>query len=138
MQRCIRRRILALTLLLFPLVGCEPKQVWLELPAFGSGDVDGVWLWRLSESTAGYERTCRITLDDPKHVNGLEQLGYRQECVAEDAPVELAPRSSATRTIRKPSHWSSGMGAGRIRASTRCPRMAKKASRRCRKRRSAS
>ena len=89
-QRSIRRSILALTLLLFPLVGCETKEVWVELPAFGSGDVDGVWLWRLSEMTDTYERACRITLDDPADVNGQESLGYVQDCDDEHAGVQLS------------------------------------------------
>jgi hypothetical protein len=89
-QRCIRRSIPALALLLFPLVGCEPKKFWLELPTFGSGAIDGVWLWRLSEATDSYERTCRLTLYDPEAVNGREQLRYRQDCDAWDAGFELS------------------------------------------------
>jgi hypothetical protein len=88
-QRRIRRSALALTLLLFPLVGCEPKQVWLELPAFGSGDVDGLWLWRRSDATDSYERACRITLDDPQVANSQERIGYRQDCDAKYAGVEF-------------------------------------------------
>jgi hypothetical protein len=86
----IRRSILALTLLLFPLVGCETKEVWLELPAFGGGDVDGVWLWRLSESTNHFERACRIALDAPEAVNGQEALGYIQECDSEHPGIQLS------------------------------------------------
>lgn len=107
MQRCIRRSILALTLLLFPLVGCETKEVWLELPAFGSGDVDGVWLWRLSESSETYERACRITLEDPEDVNGQEQLGYIQDCDAEHVGIQL--RAALERNPNNPEAVTLGI-----------------------------
>ncbi len=90
MHRAIRRSILALSLLLFPLVGCETKEVWLELPAFGSGAIDGVWLWRLSETTDTYERACRITLADPEAVDGQESLGYVQECNGDNESIPLS------------------------------------------------
>ena len=92
MQRVFQRSILALTLLLFPLVGCETKEVWLELPSFGNGAVDGVWLWRFSNTTASWERACRISLDDPADVNGQESLGYIQECDDDHAGVQLSAK----------------------------------------------
>jgi hypothetical protein len=89
-QRVIRRSVLALTFLLFPLVGCETKEVWLELPALGSADVQGVWLWRFSETTQNYERACRIAIDAPRAANGQESVGYIQECDEEHPGIQLS------------------------------------------------
>ena len=60
MRRMLRSGAALWLLLLFPLTACETKRVWLELPAFGDGSVEGVWLWRRSDASGTWERTCRI------------------------------------------------------------------------------
>jgi hypothetical protein len=65
----------ALSLLL--LVGCETKGVSVEIPGFDETTVEGIWLWRLSETSGDYERVCQIELipgDD------LQSVDYVQRC----------------------------------------------------------
>ena len=72
-------------LLLAPALGCETKGVTIEIPGYGVGDVDGVWLWRLTEGTGQYERVCRLELGAPQlSKKGVEVLPYLQVCTAPD------------------------------------------------------
>jgi hypothetical protein len=90
MKRSLRRSLAALALLAFPLVGCETKMVWLELPSFGSGAIDGIWLWRWTDATESYERVCRIDIGDPAMKDGAEAVGYIQDCENEHMGIELS------------------------------------------------
>jgi len=89
-HRALRRSILALPFLLLPFVGCETLEVYLELPTFGVGTVQGVWLWRLSEATDSYERACRIEFGAPELVKGKEAIGYLQGCDEEHPGLQLS------------------------------------------------
>jgi len=72
---------LLVLLALAPLSGCVVSQVSMEIPSFGDGDVDGIWLWRLSSTTNQYERDCRITLSSPDvDLKGKEFVSYTQQC----------------------------------------------------------
>jgi hypothetical protein len=63
------------------LTGCKTVPITVQLPGYGSGNVQGIWLWRLSSSTGQYERACRIDFSAfPASKKGQEQLGYEQTC----------------------------------------------------------
>jgi hypothetical protein len=101
------RRGAWLALLLVPLVGCVPKQISLELPGFGEGAIDAVWLWRLSPESGRYERTCRLDLGAVQALpDGTEQVAYRESCApgTDREPLEAVVDRSAddpeTATLR--------------------------------------
>ena len=92
MRRMLRSGAALWLLLLFPLTACETRRVWLELPAFGDGSVEGVWLWRRSDASGAWERTCRIPFLEQAQVGSRETLTYTQECEDERAGFELSSR----------------------------------------------
>ena len=92
MRRMLRSGAALWLLLLFPLTACETKRVWLDLPAFGDGSVEGVWLWRRSDASGAWERTCRIPFLDYQQAGARETLTYTQECEDERAGLELSSR----------------------------------------------
>lgn len=98
MRRMLRSGAALWMLLLFPLTACETKRVWLELPSFGDGSIDGVWLWRRAEVSGAWERTCRIPFLDLERVGADETLTYIQECKNEGAGIELTSRLEAPET----------------------------------------
>jgi hypothetical protein len=74
------RVALAFVLLLLSF-GCDTRAVTMELPGFGNGNIDGVWLWRLVEATGTYKRACRLELDAPQlDKTATEVLPYLQVC----------------------------------------------------------
>ena len=79
MQRWLRLFAIALPLFALPLAGCETKKIWVQLPSFGDGNIDGIWLWRLA-ANGDYERQCHIPIGDVQSVNGQEAVAYDQEC----------------------------------------------------------
>jgi hypothetical protein len=85
-----RLRVFALALAFFciPLTACETKRVWVELPAFGDGAVDGVWLWRLAE-TGEWQRHCHLPLGDAELAADGEAVAYDQECGDRDLGFDL-------------------------------------------------
>jgi hypothetical protein len=80
MNRIVRSSVLALALCTLSLVGCESKRVWLQLTGLDDGNAEGIWLWRLSEQSGAYERTCRIVFGQPVYVGESEWLDYTQHC----------------------------------------------------------
>jgi hypothetical protein len=56
------RRALALPLLGLALffLGCDPAWLTVEIPDFGSNQIQGVWVWRLSQQTKQFERDTLI------------------------------------------------------------------------------
>jgi hypothetical protein len=67
--------------------GCKTRAVTMEIPGFGNANIEGVWLWRLSESTGQYTRACRLELYDPElDASGDEVVPYFQVC---DTPGEI-------------------------------------------------
>jgi len=92
------RRGAWLALLLVPLVGCVPKQMSVELPGFGQGAIDAVWLWRLSARTGRYERTCHLDFGAVEAMpDGTERVSYEQVCGPgeETGPLEAVVDRSA-------------------------------------------
>jgi hypothetical protein len=89
----LSRVALAFVLLLLSF-GCETRAVKMEIPAFGNGNVDGVWLWRRIEGTGKYKRACRFELDVPQlDQAGTEVLSYLQVC---DTPGQAGMNLKAT------------------------------------------
>lgn len=88
MVRSSRVLALVLSLFVFPLSACEAKRVWVELPHFGDGAVDGIWLWRLSEAGA-WERYCHLPLGDVEANGERESIAYQQECGEQDLGFDM-------------------------------------------------
>ena len=80
LKRILRLSVVAWVLCLVPLFGCETKRVWLQLEGVGDGSVEGIWLWRLSNTLGSYERVCRIPFGDQQVVGTTESFHYVQEC----------------------------------------------------------
>lgn len=90
MHRWLRPSMAALLLLALPLLGCEPKKLVVAVEGFGP-ELEGLWLWRLSEETGQYERTCRLVLLDVRpHRLGGERAHYIQECLDGSPGIEIA------------------------------------------------
>ena len=103
-KRLLLALSLALALLVAPITGCQLSTVRVQLPLFGSGDVDGIWLWRLG--AASYERVCRFDLSDAYLSGGREVVTYRQTCLDGrpasarwQATVERLPSNPSTVTL---------------------------------------
>jgi hypothetical protein len=94
---------LAAAMLVAPLTGCNVSKVRVRLPAFGTGNVDGVWFWRLEGSS--YKRICRFDLSDSYFSGGREVVDYQQTCLdgRQGAPwqavVERLPTNPQTVTL---------------------------------------
>lgn len=101
MPRMLRIVALLLPLFAIPLTGCETKRIWVELPSFGDGAIDGVWLWRLG-ANGEYERQCNIPIGDVETVGGRESVFYDQDCGDAEfawdlhATVERSPEVAGT------------------------------------------
>lgn len=87
-SRWLRFLCASIPLLAFPLLGCNPKQIWVEVPRFDDGVVDGLWIWRLDES-GSYVRHCHLPLGDLAVVRGRESLPYELECDEPQIAFEL-------------------------------------------------
>jgi hypothetical protein len=78
---CRRVALAVAALLLVPLAGCELKTVRIQLPGYGNGAIEGVWLWRLDDATGQYVRACRIDFQGRGFTgSGLETVSYVQNC----------------------------------------------------------
>lgn len=83
MKRFLKQALLALALGVWPLLACTPSSLGLQLAGFGTGAIDGIWLWR---SEGGrYVRQCRIDISDVFVSGGREVVSYRQSCL-DDRP----------------------------------------------------
>jgi hypothetical protein len=91
MRRSYRQAagLLALGLLLFPLGGCERKDVLIRIPDFESKLVKGIWLWRLSETTGEYERDGEVVFHRLLQANGREKLEYETIWTGADSGFKL-------------------------------------------------
>jgi len=80
--RALRGVVLTLSLLSAPMLGCEMKTIEVQMPGFGAGDVDGIWLWKPDPSTAGrWKRVCRIDFTERTITQQGETLEYVQNCI---------------------------------------------------------
>lgn len=106
MNRVIRSSVLALALCAFSLVGCESKRVWLQLTGLDNGNTEGIWLWRLSETSGAYERNCRIVLGEHAYAGGTEWLEYSQDCGDGNTAQEM--RTALERSSEDPEVVTAG------------------------------
>ena len=74
MRRMLRSgAALWLLLSLVPLTACETKRVWLELPSFADGSIEGIWLWRRSDASGAWEREdARAGFELSSRLDGAE------------------------------------------------------------------
>jgi hypothetical protein len=103
---CRRVALAVAALLLVPLAGCELKTVRIQLPGYGNGAIEGVWLWRLDDATGQYVRACRIDFRGRGFTStGAETVTYVQQCDnghpmgALVAKVARSPSDAATVTL---------------------------------------
>jgi hypothetical protein len=103
--RALRGAVLALALLSTPLLGCEVKPIQIQLPGYGSGNIDGIWLWKRVAGT--WTRVCRIDFEDHRLTADGEVLLYVQNCVngrvrrglVLPSPVDRASEAPTTVTL---------------------------------------
>lgn len=88
----------AAALLAAPLTGCNTAPVRVRLANFGSGNVDGLWFWRMQAGK--YQRICRINLSNAYFSGGAEVVDYRQTCL--DGRSSSAPWQALVK--RSPSN----------------------------------
>jgi hypothetical protein len=75
-RRASRSALLALTVLLLSVGGCEYKQVVIAIPDFLTNEVAGMQLFRLQEGTTNYVPAGRIEFADPVQVKGKWKVPY--------------------------------------------------------------
>jgi len=108
-RRALRSAVLALSLFSMPmLLGCEVKTIQVQLPGFGNGAVDGIWLWKPDPAKPGaWKRVCRIDFVDRRITTQGETLSYVQNCIQGKvrrgivfpAPIDRLAGSPSTITI---------------------------------------
>ncbi|HVP28122.1 MAG TPA: hypothetical protein VMW35_03050 [Myxococcota bacterium] len=78
MHRTLHRlpALLGLLLCLFTATGCDLQWVNVVIPDFGSKQVKGVWIWRLSEQTGQYVRDTEIVFETTANAGGHDILSY--------------------------------------------------------------
>jgi hypothetical protein len=119
----LSRVALALVLLLLSF-GCDTRAVTMEIPGFGNGNIDGVWLWRFVEATGNYKRACRLELDAPQlDETGTEVLPYLQVCttpgqVGIDLQTSISRLPSSPSTIVVTMWYFRYEAAGQFKASS--------------------
>jgi hypothetical protein len=98
----LRWRALCCAALMLAMGGCPGfKKVHLQLTAFGSGDVDGIWLWRQG-SSGSYTRLCRFQISNPYPQGGVELVSYDQLCL--DGSLRTIPmQAQIVRTAADPN-----------------------------------
>lgn len=92
--------VFAAALLAAPLTGCDTAPVRVRLANFGSGNVDGLWFFRLQSGT--YQRICRIDLSNPYVSGGTEVVDYQQVCLdgrASSAPWQAVVERVTAQTV---------------------------------------
>ena len=77
MHQSLRHALrLALLALVLPLLACEPTWFTVKIPDFGSKEVEGVWVWRLSTQTHQYEREALIRFESLSSLPSAQILSY--------------------------------------------------------------
>jgi hypothetical protein len=121
-QRRRAWRALVPALLLLPLGGCAACLLRIEVPGFGDGTVEGVWLWRLSTVTGQYERSSRLVFSAPVLGPDGETVDFALQCVngspSSQASATVEPSSSDPTTATLSLYYTSCDGLpGTYRAS---------------------
>lgn len=79
-SRLWRGFVLALALAALPVLGgCELRTFHIQLPGFGDGAIDGIYLWK--DVGGQWTRVCRIDFTDRRITPEGETLSYVQNCV---------------------------------------------------------
>jgi hypothetical protein len=102
MHRTRRRRaqrLVASALLLLPMSGCATSWLTIEIPGFG--DVQGIWLWRLSEATGLYEREGRVDISAAYQSPDGEEVDYVESCAS--GPIGKAHQATLARSASDPT-----------------------------------
>jgi len=77
MHQTLRHALrLALLALVLPLLACDPTFLTVKIPDFGSKQVEGVWVWRLSAQTNQYEREALIRFQGVTTLTTGQFLSY--------------------------------------------------------------
>ena len=77
MHRYLRRALaLPLVALALCLLACDPSWFTVEIPDFGSNQIQGVWVWRFSEQSRHFERDTLIHFDGVTYLNSGFALLY--------------------------------------------------------------
>ena len=103
--RLLRSAALALSLLAVPMLGCEPKPVQIQLDAFGSSGIEGIFLYRQNPAGGTFQRTCEIRFSDFRTIERrgqtVERIKYVQNCV--DGEIGT-PALLLETTVRRPGN----------------------------------
>ena len=83
------RYALSLALVLLVL-GCNPSWLTVGIPDFGSKQVEGVWIWRLSPETNRYERDTLVAFQGVTTFTKGQILGYATYAIQGDASLTAA------------------------------------------------
>lgn len=79
-SRLLRSVVLALSLFSLPVLsGCELRTFYIQLPGYGNGTIQGLWLWK--QVSGRWTRVCRIDFTDRRITEQGETLFYAQNCV---------------------------------------------------------
>ncbi len=103
--RILRSAALALSLLAVPMLGCEPKRVQIQLDAFGSSGIEGIFLYRQNPAGGAFQRACEIRFSDFQTIERrgqtVERIKYLQNCV--DGEIGT-PALLLETTVRRPGN----------------------------------
>lgn len=87
--------------LAIPITACDVSQVTVEIPDFQSSQVEGLWLWHLSDQTGQYERLSQVTFDsNPQSAVDSGTITYT--IVAPDGQHEATILSAITPSTTNP------------------------------------
>ncbi len=78
MRRSVRcLAVVAAVLWIVPFTGCRLAEVvTIRITDFDSSEVEGVWMWRLSDETNMYERSTELHIMEVSQVGDREYLNY--------------------------------------------------------------
>ena len=93
------RRLVASALVLLPLGGCATTLLTIEIPGFG--EVEGIWLWRLSEASGQYERAGSVAISQPYQGPDGESVDYVESC--SNGPIGKAHQAALARSSSDPN-----------------------------------
>ncbi len=104
--RRLRSIALALSLLAISLTGCEAKRIQIQLDAFGSSAIEGIFLYRENAPGGGlYQRICEIRFGDLRTIvrrgQTVERIKYVQNCL--DGQPDT-PALSFETSVQRPSN----------------------------------
>jgi len=98
-RRWRAQRLVASALVLLPMSGCATSWLTIEIPGFGN--VQGIWLWRLSEESGLYEREGRVEISPAYQSPDGEQVDYVESCA--NGPIGKAHPAALARSASDPT-----------------------------------